>query len=302
MFPLYDDNPTRRPPIFTVLFIAVNCLIFALTFRMSPEQLERLYFRHGFLPVRASSLGAAKTLVYEREAGPPLVLPVTTEAVGLTLLSCMFLHGGLLHVAGNMWFLWIFGNNIEDRLGHVTFFLFYIIGGGIADLCHWGMAPAALADVPTIGASGAVAVMLGAYIVTYPMAKVRTIVLLCVIPLFVRIPAYILLGIWILLQLLEASVAQEGIATNVAFWAHIGGFFTGMLIMPLLAAGTPEPGQDWKREADSEFDFSNIQTEDRLRARQAALQRDEIQWEDSRRTLPPSRPASPDITWDDRSR
>lgn len=239
MFPLYDDNPTRRPPIFTILFIAINCLIFALTFRMSPEQLERLYFRHGFLPVRASALGEADTLTYERETGPPLVLPVTPEAVGLTLLSCMFLHGGLLHVAGNMWFLWIFGNNIEDRLGHFRFVLFYLLTGAAATGCHYLIDRQSAA--PVIGASGAVAGVMGAYAVLYPFARVRTLVVIVILITTVDLPALVVLGFWFLGQLLSAT-GQLGMDLNggVAFWAHVGGFVAGALLIYPAMFGLPE--------------------------------------------------------------
>jgi membrane associated rhomboid family serine protease len=179
----------------------------------------------------------------------------TVAHVALTLLTSMFMHGGWMHLLGNMLFLWVFGNNIEDRLGHVTFALFYVLGGMVAILCHWAMIAAPHDLLPTVGASGAVAVMLGAYAVTYPHARVTVLILLIIIPIFVKVPAMVVLGFWILGELMSAWLDDPGLVSGVAFWAHIGGFFTGALVMPILAAGTPEPNENWEKEAKEQFDF-----------------------------------------------
>jgi membrane associated rhomboid family serine protease len=151
-----------------------------------------------------------------------------------TLLTSLFLHGGLLHVLGNLWFLWIFGDNVEDRLGHGKFLAFYMLGGVAANLCHWWNDPAS--TVPVIGASGAVGAILGAYAITFPLARIRSFLVLFVFIVQVELPALIVLGVWFLAQLLSArQEAAFNVSGGVALWAHIGGFLYGVALMPLLA-------------------------------------------------------------------
>ena len=159
--------------------------------------------------------------------------------------TCMFLHGSWMHLLGNMWFLWLFGNNVEDRLGSVTFLVLYLLGGMLGSCCHWARGPASFA--PVIGASGAVATILGAYAVTWPWARVRTLVILVVFITLIELPAMVVLGGWFLLQLLEGT--EAGVAQNVAWWAHIGGFVAGVVLMPLFgdAVGASRP-QTRRRE------------------------------------------------------
>jgi len=214
-----------------------------------------------------------------------LIIEPSVSGVTLTLLTSMFLHAGPWHLLGNMLFFWIFGNNIEDRLGHVLFTLFYLLGGIAATLCHWLMSSAPFDAVPMIGASGAVAVMMGAYIVTYPKANIRVLFLLGCIPLFFEVPAMLVLAFWIGEQLLAAYWQQQGFVTDVALWAHIGGFAIGAAFMPLLSAGTPEPTQDWKREADEQFDYEHV---DPSRPRRPPVADDRgIWWEEPPRREPP---------------
>jgi hypothetical protein len=157
----------------------------------------------------------------------------------------MFLHGNWLHFGGNMWFLWIFGNNIEDRLGHFGFPLFYTVGGFFALACQWINDPGS--TIPAIGASGAVAAVLGAYAITFPTAQVRTLVVLVVIITVVDLPALIVLGAWFIVQLLSATGALDlGMAGGVAWWAHIGGFVAGLVLMPLFTAGAGAAEDDWR--------------------------------------------------------
>ncbi|MBN2264689.1 MAG: rhomboid family intramembrane serine protease, partial [Candidatus Aminicenantes bacterium] len=183
--PLRDDNPTSRLPIVTVALIAVNTVVF-LTQAVVPRGLEMAALRYGAVPYAVVHFRAmAETAVV-----PPL----------LTLLTSMFLHGSLFHLLGNMLYLWIFGNNIEDRLGHARFALFYLVAGVAAALTHILIQPAS--RIPMIGASGAVAGVLGAYWVIFPHARVRTFVFLFLYIDVISIPAGIVLGLWFLLQVL----------------------------------------------------------------------------------------------------
>jgi membrane associated rhomboid family serine protease len=154
-----------------------------------------------------------------------------------------------------MWMLWIFGNNIEDRLGHVMFVCFYLLGGLVATFSQWFYSPHE--TLPLIGASGAVAAVLGGYAITYPWARVRTLVLLG-IPLLFDLPALVVLGFWFILQMASAVMLfLGGPPQPVAFWAHIGGFAAGIVLMPFLALGASPPGTDWRKEADDMFRFDD---------------------------------------------
>lgn len=151
--------------------------------------------------------------------------------------------------------LWVFGNNIEDRLGHFAFIAFYLVGGIVATLAQWATDPAS--QTPMVGASGAVAATLGAYALTYPWAKVRTLVFIG-LPLLLDLPALLVLGTWLVLETVMGAVAmQMQLEVAVAHWAHIGGFIAGAAIMPLLTLGIPPPGEDWQREADGQFKFQH---------------------------------------------
>jgi membrane associated rhomboid family serine protease len=268
MFPLYDLNPHRRFPWFTLLLIAANTVVMIWMANLDPNDANKVAFKYGFIPKRVTELGHGRPLV----ANIPLVddkgreipgakpveekLSETPSAVYTTLLTTMFLHGGWLHLVSNMWMLWIFGNNIEDRLGHLLYVCFYLIGGLIASLTHWAIDPSS--GMPVIGASGAVAAVLGGYAVTYPWAKVRTLVFVGLI-FIVDIPALVWLGIWFVLSnLVPGILSLNGLDTaRVAFWAHIGGFLAGVVLMPFLALGAPPPGADWRKEAEDMFRFDD---------------------------------------------
>ena len=210
--PLSDENPTSRFPLVTIGLIALNVLIFASQ-AVSPQGLQSAALRFGAIPYAIThfrSLG-------EAPAFPPL----------LTLVTSMFLHGGLFHLLGNMLYLWIFGNNIEDVLGPLKFVLFYITSGLAAGLAQVLAMPGS--RVPMIGASGAIAGVLGAYAVLFPRARVKTFVFLFFYISVVPIPAGIVLGLWLVLQLLNV-----GLGGGVAWFAHIGGFVVGAaLILPV---------------------------------------------------------------------
>jgi membrane associated rhomboid family serine protease len=267
LLPLYDLNPHRRFPWFTVAIIAINVAITGWMFGLNEEAQQLVALRYGFVPARLTHLGegkpvAAPVLLIDPRTGQVFrkrdeQLSTAAAAVYPTFLTTMFLHGGWLHLISNMWMLWIFGNNIEDRLGHMMYVGFYLIGGIVASVCHWAVDPDSL--MPVVGASGAVAAVLGGYALTYPTAKVRTLVFLFFI-MIVDLPALLVLGIWFALQVASGVIGLMDLqitAQPVAFWAHIGGFIAGMVLMPVLSLGAPPPGTDWRKESDDMFRFDD---------------------------------------------
>lgn len=264
ILPLYDRNPHERFPLVTLLLIVINVWI---TWQMAllPEmrQAEVLY-RRGFVPLRLTRIDDPQPVRIRQPIerpdglqaqGPRLLLqvdlPTDSPSVYSSMFSTMFLHGGWLHLITNMWMLWVFGNNIEDRLGHLVFAMFYIICGVLASLSHWVVDPES--QLPVVGASGAVAGVLGAYALTFPWAKVASVVL--PIPYLFNLPAFIVLGQWVILETV-AGIRNWGPAdVGVAHWAHIGGFIAGLVLMPLLAIGRSPEGVDWKKETDEQFKF-----------------------------------------------
>jgi membrane associated rhomboid family serine protease len=212
--PLKDENPTSRFPVITVALIALNVLIFFYHI-LSPEGLQFFIYKFGAIPYEITHF---KPISFALEA--------TREPIGrispfLALFTSMFLHGSLLHLLGNMLYLWIFGNNIEDYLGPVRFILFYLIAGLGASLTH--ILLNANSQIPMIGASGAIAGILGAYLILYPRARVLTLVFLFIFIQVLPIPAVIILGIWFFAQIMNL-----GIGGGVAWLAHIGGFLIGL--------------------------------------------------------------------------
>ena len=259
IIPYHDDNPTHRFPYVTVAIIVLNVLA-ALPFvpyyfsEAPTRQMRVIWTEYGFVPRQLTNLESGEPVEIDlyRELGEnpspdpdrTLTLQPSAAHVAMSIVTSMFLHGGPWHLLGNMLFFWIYGNNIEDRIGHGLFVVFYLLGGAAAALCHWAMTGAPDDLSPTIGASGAVATIMGAYIVTYPKAKVHVLFLLGCIPLFFKVPAIIVLAFWIGDQLLSAYWEHQGYVTNVALWAHIGGFAVGAAIMPLLASIIPPPPED----------------------------------------------------------
>ncbi|MFQ5444142.1 MAG: rhomboid family intramembrane serine protease [Nitrospinales bacterium] len=206
MIPLKDDNPTQSFPILTLSLIVVNIYIFIVPTMGSVD--PSAFFEHyGLVPV-------------ELIQTPVLTYP--------HLFSAMFLHAGWGHLLGNMLYLWIFGNNIEDVLGKFRFILFYLICGIIASFCHIAANPDS--PIPMVGASGAISGILGAYIVLFPKARVLTLVFLGIFITMIRIPAVILLTIWMLLQI-SSSIFSGGGGAGVAWFAHVGGFLAGMIMI-----------------------------------------------------------------------
>ena len=224
--PLKDENPTSRFPIVTVLFIALNVVIFVLQL-ISPEGLQFYVYKMGTIPYEITHF---KSL--------PLVVGNTTEQIqrlapALTLVVSMFLHGGFFHLLFNMLYLWIFGNNVEDFLGPFRFILFYLVSGVGASLTH--IVFNTNSKVPMIGASGAIAGVLGAYLILYPKARVMTLIFFFFIIRIVPIPAAFVLGIWFFMQ-----VMNVGLGGGVAWFAHIGGFLIGIGLIKLITRKRPK--------------------------------------------------------------
>ena len=210
--PLKDLNPRRTFPVVNTLLIITNVVVFLYEAALPARMENALAMAFGTVPARFPSF---------------LVGHTSFEAAFLPLLTSMFLHGGLLHLAGNMLFLWIFGDNVEDYFGHFSYLLFYLacgIGGGLLHVLF-----NLNSGVPAIGASGAIAGVLGAYIILYPGARILTLVFIFLVPL----PAIIVLGLWFVLQVLEAFNTlglDSRAAGGIALWAHVGGFLIGLLV------------------------------------------------------------------------
>ena len=228
MFPIDDNNPTRITPVVTYGLIAANVLVFIYELSFPERQLTNFFYQWAVVPAQLTGAFAG-TPVPILSGEPPEIL---------TLITAQFLHGGFAHIAGNMLFLWIFGNNVEDQLGHFKFLFFYLTCGVLASLAQWYFSQGS--QLPSLGASGAIAGVMGAYIIRFPNASVRTLIPIGIFPFFTNIPAYFYLGIWFFQQALY-SFATLAPRTNVgmenggvAYWAHAGGFVFGALLGPVL--------------------------------------------------------------------
>jgi membrane associated rhomboid family serine protease len=246
VFPLKDDIPTRRTPVVTIALIVANVVIFFLSIRNGgsiwngPD--AQTVVHYGVIPYEVTHPGSECELV--SQAGEVLCegqAGVQGQAdpqpsTWLTVVSSMFMHGGLLHIGGNMLFLWVFGNNVEDAMGRVRFVVFYLLGGIAAMGLQTVVDPSA--TVPSVGASGAVAAVLGGYLLIYPRARVLTLVFLFIFFTFIQIPAMFFLVIWFGQQLLFGYldyVDPTGGGGGVAYFAHIGGFVFGLLAIRAFA-------------------------------------------------------------------
>jgi membrane associated rhomboid family serine protease len=231
VIPLRDANPTRRAPLVTLVLIAACFIVFAWELGVLASSgemgLNQFFTEHGAVPAEVSRALASGELVSEASRG---------------ILTSLFLHGGWLHLLGNMLFLWIFGNNVEDRLGRPLFLLFYLAGGIAAALTQVAIDPTS--TLPVIGASGAIAATLGAYIVLFPRARILSLVFLGFFYQLIEVPALLVLGFWFVLQLID-GIASLGLSSategGVAFFAHIGGFVAGLLIALAIRARRPRP-------------------------------------------------------------
>ena len=214
MIPIRDQIPTRRVPLVNYIFIAANILVFILQWLAGSDQ-EALVYQFALIPAQVT-------------AG--LDLGDISD-----IFTSMFMHAGLAHIAGNMLYLWIFGDNVEDSMGAGKYLIFYLVGGLVASVTHILTNPSS--QIPTVGASGAIAAVLGAYLVLYPHSRVQTIIPLGYFMRLTLVPASIVLGLWFVLQLFSGVLSLGGPDVGgVAFWAHIGGFVAGVVMAKLLAS------------------------------------------------------------------
>src|SRR5262245_51446242 len=216
MIPFRDNIPSRSTPIITIFLILINLAVFIYELSLG-DALEPFIFQFGVVP---------SVVVHWPQSQLPLV------AILIPFLTSMFLHGGWLHLIGNMWYLWIFGDNIEDRLGHFSFLIFYLLCGIGAGIVHTILN--SNSTVPSVGASGAIAGVLGAYLVSYPFARVLTLVPIFVFVQVIEIPALIVLGFWFIMQFFYGAASLAAATANtggVAWWAHVGGFLIGMILI-----------------------------------------------------------------------
>ena len=214
LMPLHDDNPLRhiRFQYVTVAIIALNAVVFLYQAGLGPRDGQAFVFGFGAVP--AVLFGKAQLPAHLAQIPAPL-----------TLVTSMFLHGGIMHLLGNMLFLWVLGDNVEDALGHVRYVFFYLICGVLAALAHAGIDPAS--KVPMVGASGAISGVIGAYLVLHPKAPIKVLISYFV----VWMPAYVVLGFWAGFQFVSAAMASGGAGGGVAWWAHIGGLVAGVALI-----------------------------------------------------------------------
>ena len=238
MFPLRDDIPSHRFPVVNYTLIGV-CVVIFIVQSGAPDGLVD---RFGMIPARVSHPGkeliVSRPVIVQTPFGLQKVIqeqrvPDSMFHPFTTILSCVFLHGSLMHLLGNVWFLYVFGDNVEDRLGPFAYLLFYLGSGIVASLTHYAFQPESV--VPTIGASGAVAGVMGAYMLLYPHAKVVTLIPILFILQMIIVPAPLFLGIWFVIQLAQGTFSMGGAeAAGVAWWAHAGGFAFGFLVAWIL--------------------------------------------------------------------
>ena len=245
MIPLRDNVPSNRTPFVNYAMIALCTLVFVAQLNEDPRE-GSLVERYGMIPARVldPDREIVQTYVVERPVSRTTVrrfeesrpLAPSSVPAWLTVLTCIFLHGGWMHFLGNMWFLYIFGDNVEDRFGHVGYTLFYLATGAAASLTHLVSGPES--TIPTIGASGAIAGVMGAYFLLYPKARVMAIIPIVFIIQVMVVPAPIFLGIWFLIQFFQGTFSMgAGPAAGVAWWAHVGGFVAGLAAAWLLGRG-----------------------------------------------------------------
>ena len=216
MIPLRDSNPSGTVPVVTIILIILNTIIWLYEVALG-EQVSRFVMENGLIPLRFM-------MSYKLEGG-------LLANADFPLFSSMFMHGGWLHVVGNMWFLWIFGDNVEDRLGHIKYLAFYLLCGIGASLAH--VMFNTTSQIPTVGASGAISGVLGAYLICYPHARVHTLIIIFYFIRFLEVPAFVFLIIWFIFQLISgtAQLGAAGDTAGVAYWSHMGGFVIGIALI-----------------------------------------------------------------------
>jgi membrane associated rhomboid family serine protease len=244
MFPISDsDLKTRRRPIVNVTLILLCAAVFIYELVIGESERLIFFYRFGLIPNEVVHGIDYGFLITSPGTYIDIATPIPNWA---TIFTSMFIHGDWLHFAFNMLFLWVFGDNIEDRFGHFRYLLFYLAAGVVAAWLQ--IAIDTTSEVPTIGASGAIAGVLGAYLLLYPFSRVRTVMLILIFPFFVRIPAVLLLGVWFFLQFFSGigSLAPSMETGGIAFWAHIGGFLFGIAVVVVYKLATRQkiwPGE-----------------------------------------------------------
>jgi len=217
MFPIQDSVPSRSVPVVTRALILINVVVFFFELSLSRESIIQLFYLFGVVPARFT----------DPEWAASIGFPIGSY---WSLLTHQFLHGGWLHIVANMWTLWIFGDNVEDRMGPLRFIIFYLVCGVLAALTQVLVTPNA--TIPSVGASGAIAGVLGAYLLLFPTARLIVLIPILFFPFFFELPAVIFLVLWFFIQLFSgtAMLASPQQVGGIAFWAHIGGFIAGMLL------------------------------------------------------------------------
>lgn len=225
MLPIKDSIPSYNTPAMLYALLIANGVVFVFEMSLGEDEIKAFFHVFGFIP-------SYLTDFFQGESSDMNIF--------MPLLSSMFLHGGLAHLIGNMWTLWIFGDNVEDRMGSLRFLIFYLLCGIIASLVHWMFNP--LSNVPSVGASGAISGVLGAYFLLYPLARVIVLVPVFFWPFFFDVPAMFYLAVWFLGQIIGAQLAPNDPSVGgIAFAAHIGGFISGLLLMPLFIRRQKKP-------------------------------------------------------------
>jgi membrane associated rhomboid family serine protease len=223
MLPLFDRNPTRKTPVITIGLIAVNMAVFIYMLFLKGVHYDIFIYRFSVVPWEIVHASQVPLSTLQQISSYP-IYSMPYKPVYLSLLTSLFLHDGWLHILGNMLFLWVFGNNVEDTMGRVPFVFFYLTCGIFGTLAHVAIYPNSLN--PLLGASGAISGVLGAYLLLYPRAWVWTWIIIVIIP----IPAFVVIGFWIILQVVQGLSSVGGGAVGTAFFAHLGGVVMGLII------------------------------------------------------------------------
>lgn len=222
MIPLKDENPSQTIPVVNTLLIVANIAIFIFQHFLASADVQILFLRLGFIPYEFTRFV---------DKAPQALVPLP-----LTIFTAMFMHGGWVHLLSNMLFLWIFGDNVEDKLGHLRYLCFYVLCGVAGAICHILTNPHS--QVPSIGASGAIAGVMGAYMWLFPRARIVTLLILVIFVQVVKVPAIVMIGYWILIQVLSGFAGWGSrVGGGIAWFAHVGGFAAGLLLVIIMKKG-----------------------------------------------------------------
>jgi membrane associated rhomboid family serine protease len=226
MLPLNDPDPHRRHfPFLNYALIVLNFLVFFYELTLGSNGSDIFIYQYGFIPIELTQ--GIKITTAQFSDGTTISFASTIPA-WLSVFTAMFVHAGWLHILGNMLYLWVFGDNVEDRFGHFVYIIFYLLSGLAAAFLQTIIMPAS--DIPNVGASGAIAGVLGAYLVFYPGSRIRTLLLIIIIPVILKIPAVLLLLFWFLLQFVSGIGSLGASDSGIAYFAHVGGFLFGMAV------------------------------------------------------------------------